>query len=334
MTGGGDPNFIVQIRLTGRWTSALRLASASDEARAKRTYEKLVKAGHYEAVRVLRADGQREGRTIYRLLVESGDLDVTNPVPPKLSPKPRFLIERRKKNGQWKLGKELATRDDAFALALRYHRQDPRGEVRILEQVGPDQHQVIMHRKGTLPSGARLPGRPANENRQSASQGGPFGFIMGGDGSGRRRNAFLMIACFVGLLIVTRNELDAGSGLMPKKPEPTLTGLISVEELGPEKVREACETPPELSVAFFESIRVSPADQKLLADYLEVVRTIGSAWSFRQSGESCHVTLTGGAPSAGEIVPTQIDCRIGDFFFTQFGRPSAARAAEDGCHVL
>jgi len=332
MTGAADPTFIVQIRLAGRWTSALKLGAQKDEPRAHRTYEKLVDAGHYEAVRVLKADGQKKGRTIYRLVTESGELEVTNPVPHKLTPKPRFRIERRKAGAKWKLGKELASRDDAFALALRYHRQDPHGEVRVLEQVGPDRHQAIMHRKGDLTTGGRL-GRAANENRQARSSG-PFGWMMGGDGTGRRRNSILMIGCFIGLLIITRNELDAGTNLLPKKPEPTLTGLISVQELGPVQVREACATPPELSIGFFESIRVPAEEQPLLVGFLDVVRTVGSAWSFRQSGDDCYVTMTGGAPSSGDVAPTQIDCKIGDFFFTQFGRPAAARAAAGGCHVL
>ncbi|MEM1401256.1 MAG: hypothetical protein AAGF58_15320, partial [Pseudomonadota bacterium] len=327
----------VQIKLGGKWTTALRLgavgsSSAQDEPRARRTFEKLVEAGHYEAVRVLNADGQKEGRTVYRLLTESGDLDVTNPVPQKLDPKPRYRTELRRGNKPWRLGKELASRDDAFALALRYHRQDQRRSVRVLEQVGPDKFREVMHRQPSL-GGGHHHHKHANENDHERSLGF-FGWLMGGGPSGRRRNAVVIVACFIGLMVVSNNQLGAGISLDRKKPEPTLTGMIPAADLTAEQLQEACGTPPEVSVKFFESINVPAADQALLNDYLGVVQRIGSAWSFRQSGEDCFVTLTGGATSNGAPAPTQIDCRIGDFFFTQFGRPAAARAAPGGCRVL
>ena len=334
MTTASDPAFIVQIKLAGNWTTALRLGSANDEARAQRTMAKLAEAGHYEAVRILQADGVSGERTNYTVLSETGELEVTNPVPHKLEPKPRFRIERRH-GGDWEHAKDLPTRDDAFALALRYHREDPKGAVRVLEETGPGTFTELMHRQPSLGSGHDPARQSANENRPPRPTGMMEALLGGADK--RRRNGILMIVCFIGLLIVTRNEINAardnaaGAG---GQEEESLTGLVSAAEMGPERVRQACTETTEVSVNFFLTIQVPPEDQAHLDAYLTVVQTVGTGWSFRQAGDDCHITLTGGAPAPGAAAPTQIDCRIGDFFFTHFKNPAAARAAEGGCQVL
>lgn len=333
MTGGSDPAFIVQIQLAGKWTTALRLPAERDKLRAQRTLKKLSDSGHYEAVRILQAGGLREDRMSYKLLEESGPLEVSSPVPHKLQPKARFRIERQHGNKAWEHAKNLPTRDDAFALALRYHRQDPHCGVRVLEQVAPDKFDELMHRKASLGSGAEPHRHTANENRSRRSAG-MFGWMFACKDCTRRRNMVMMAACLIGLVIISRNEMNVGRENPVEEPQVKLTGLIPATDLGPERLSEVCAQSPELSVNFFMSISVPPADEHLLRDYLDVARTVGSDWSYRQSGDDCYLTLTGGAPARDSAAPTQIDCRIGDFYFTQFEQPSAARAAEGGCRVL